>query len=218
MTEKGGTPRGTICGGCTKLQRFVRRRHWCLWIEAQAGRLALPAVLAMVLSTTRGAGSAGAKTLLEGFGATRAQRGVQRQLQIHFSLSSPGLHKPVQKVPVSATPSTSTRLATLGCAWETSLMIQNSAMCPLSPGALTNSQASSSPPSTGALLLVVPATSPQPAPTLWLRGSRSAAWWSRCTGCGTSPPPTQSAETIAALQRGARACTLTTTMSNSCAT
>ena len=70
------------------------------------------------------------------------------------------------------------------------------------PGALTNSQASSSPPSTGALLLVVPVTSPQPAPTLWSRGSRRAAWSSRCTGCGTSPPPTQSAETIAALQRG----------------
>merc|ERR1712037_931277 len=74
--------------------------------------------------------SAGAKTLLEGFGATRAQRDVQKQLQIHFCLSSPGLHKPVQKVPVSATLLTSTRLATLGCAWETSLMIQSSAMCP----------------------------------------------------------------------------------------
>ena len=64
------TPRGTICGGwekivtlmmmtitidhdnhrchhhhyqrCTKLRRFARRRPWCLWIEAQAGRPALP--------------------------------------------------------------------------------------------------------------------------------------------------------------------------------
>jgi len=91
-------PRGTICGGYIKLRRFVRRRPWCLWIEDQAGRPALPAVLATVLSTTRGVASAGAETLLEDFGAIRARRVVLRQLQIHFCLSLPGQLKPVQKV------------------------------------------------------------------------------------------------------------------------
>ena len=34
---------------CTKLQRFARRRRWCLWTEAQAGRLALQVNMVVVM-------------------------------------------------------------------------------------------------------------------------------------------------------------------------